>query len=90
LERSQIEKEDSSFSEEKEAKRLLFPAAPATCFRPSPGSSNRRQKIKVFWFFSSEKNFLLQSAAHAPSQAGGATPQLDVAIRRPEPGGTAV
>jgi hypothetical protein len=26
-----------------------------TC-RPSPGSSNRRQKAKVFWFFSSEKN----------------------------------
>jgi hypothetical protein len=24
--------------------------------RPSPGSSNERQKIKVFWFFSSEKN----------------------------------
>jgi hypothetical protein len=32
-------------------------------FRPNPGSSIRRQEIKVFWFFSSEKNkFLLLSS----------------------------
>ncbi len=29
---------------------------PCPSFRPSPGPSNPRQDIKVFWFFSSEKN----------------------------------
>jgi hypothetical protein len=50
-------KEESSFSEEKEAKRLLF-------LRPrnDPGHGLDRGsggEIKVFWFFSSEKNTFL-------------------------------
>jgi hypothetical protein len=49
-------KEDSSFSEEKEAKRLLFLRqrhdAGHVLYRGSGG------EIKVFWFFSSEKNIL--------------------------------
>jgi hypothetical protein len=57
-------KKESSFSEEKEAKRRNYSPPvrglqtidPGYFRRPDPGSSNRRQKVKVFWFFSSEKN----------------------------------
>jgi hypothetical protein len=44
-------KEESSFSEEKEAKRLSFICA-GGCFE-------RAQRMKVFWFFFSKKNFFL-------------------------------
>jgi hypothetical protein len=51
-------KKDSSFSEEKEAKRLL-------CLRrrqvPGHGlDGGSATTVKVFWFFSSEKNFFLK------------------------------
>jgi hypothetical protein len=49
-------KEQSSFSEEKEAKRLLCPV-----LRHDPGHGldlGSGGGIKVFWFFSSEKNIL--------------------------------
>jgi hypothetical protein len=46
-----IEKERSSFSEEKEPKRLLLLGAVA---RQNP----RPKGIKVFWFFFSKKNIL--------------------------------
>jgi hypothetical protein len=64
-------KEESSFSEEKEAKRLLF-------LRHFYDRGHGRDvaaapEIKVFWFFSSEKNSLLAVAPHRPS-AMRATP----------------
>jgi hypothetical protein len=49
-------KRSSSFSEEKEAKRLLFLRQ-----RQDAGHGLHRGRgggIKVFWFFSSEKNIL--------------------------------
>jgi hypothetical protein len=49
-------KEESSFSEEKEAKRLLP-------FWPG------RKRGKVFWFFFSKKNYLLMIARIASSLA---------------------
>jgi len=54
--RSKCKNEKSSFSEEKEAKRLLFPA-----LRQDPGHGldpGSGGRTKVFWFFSSEKNIL--------------------------------
>jgi hypothetical protein len=42
------QKEESSFSEEKEAKRLLSDGA----------AFSRAERIKVFWFFFSKKNML--------------------------------
>jgi hypothetical protein len=48
--------EGSSFSEEKEAKRLLFSALAARLVSWFDRGSGA--KIKVFWFFSSEKNIL--------------------------------
>jgi hypothetical protein len=48
------DKKESSFSEEKEAKRLLLLWAGGV-IRPAP----RPGVIKVFWFFFSKKNFLL-------------------------------
>jgi hypothetical protein len=53
----ELREKDSSFSEEKEAKRLLFLRS-----RQDPGHGldhGTRGEIKVFWFFSSEKNILL-------------------------------
>jgi hypothetical protein len=50
--RQVLGKERTSFSEEKEAKRLLLLGAFA-CQRPRP------KRIKVFWFFFSKKNRLL-------------------------------
>jgi hypothetical protein len=50
------DKEESSFSEEKEAKRLLFLRQ-----RKDTGHGldrGRGGEVKVFWFFSSEKNIL--------------------------------
>jgi hypothetical protein len=47
------ERKDSSFSEEKEAKRLL--SFRSFTFRGEPGSAGGGG-TKVFWFFSSEKN----------------------------------
>jgi hypothetical protein len=51
-----------SFSEEKEAKKLLSlrPHEDRGLGRKSRGSP---QDIKVFWFFSSEKNFLPYGAS---------------------------
>jgi hypothetical protein len=48
---------EPSFSEEKEAKRLYFPrpAQPSGQVRNGHAGGN----IKVFWFFSSEKNVFL-------------------------------
>jgi hypothetical protein len=54
---SEIRKEESSFSEEKEAKRLLF-LAPAERCGPLPRSWELL-RIKVFCFFSSEKKAFL-------------------------------
>jgi len=48
-----VEKE-SSFSGEKEAKRL-YPLAPRLIIKTGPN------RIKVFWFFFSKKNFFLTS-----------------------------
>jgi hypothetical protein len=48
---------DSSFSEEKEAKRLLFSAPRID--RGHGRGVGRAPEIKVFWFFSSEKNIFL-------------------------------
>jgi hypothetical protein len=45
-------KVESSFSEEKEAKRLYE-------FAPRPSVDARCKVIKVFWFFFSKKNRLL-------------------------------
>jgi hypothetical protein len=44
-------RKDSSFSEEKEAKRL-YPLARA------PVAPHARKRTKVFWFFFSKKNML--------------------------------
>jgi hypothetical protein len=47
-------KQESSFSEEKEAKRLSFLCA-------VPDRSGGRKRKKVFWFFFSKKNRFLPS-----------------------------
>jgi hypothetical protein len=47
---------DSSFSEEKEAKRLLFSGSSQLSGHGRDLSAGA--EIKVFWFFSSEKNTL--------------------------------
>jgi hypothetical protein len=47
-----IGKEESSFSEEKEAKRL-YP------FARAPGDRHACKRGKVFWFFFSKKNTLI-------------------------------
>jgi hypothetical protein len=49
-------KKDSSFSEEKEAKRLLFRRQRQVSGRGLDLGSGG--EVKVFWFFSSEKNSL--------------------------------
>jgi CubicO group peptidase (beta-lactamase class C family) len=45
------------FSEEKNQKTFISP--PASPSRPWPDTGEAAQKVKVFWFFSSEKNILL-------------------------------
>jgi hypothetical protein len=42
------------FSEEKNQK--TFMSAPAAANRPWPDNGEPAEKVKVFWFFSSEKN----------------------------------
>jgi hypothetical protein len=42
------------FSEEKNQK--TFESAPAYTCRPWPDKGEAAEKVKVFWFFSSEKN----------------------------------
>jgi hypothetical protein len=51
----QIVKEEF-FAEEKNQK--TFARAPAAPYRPAQAPCRHRQQIKVFWFFSSEKNIL--------------------------------
>jgi hypothetical protein len=40
-------------------KQKTFTSAPASACRPWPDTGEAAKKVKVFWFFSSEKNILL-------------------------------
>jgi hypothetical protein len=66
-------KEESSFSEEKEAKRLLFWRSrqdPVPFLKRWVLDRGSGGELKVFWFFSSEKNTFLSYCVQGACPAG--------------------